>query len=48
MGLADGTGITAPIASATAVAQFEQLVGAVALASSDETVAALDRASAVR
>jgi aryl-alcohol dehydrogenase-like predicted oxidoreductase len=41
-------GITAPIASATSVAQFEELAGAAALSLSDETIAALDAASAWR
>ena len=39
-------GITAPIASATSVAQLEELLGAAALALSGEDIAALDRASA--
>ena len=41
-------GITAPIASATSLAQFEELAGAAALTLSDATVAALDGASAWR
>lgn len=41
-------GITAPIASATTVAQFEELAGAAALQLSAATVAALDAASAWR
>jgi len=41
-------GITAPIASATSVAQFEELAGAAALSLSVETIAALDAASAWR
>ncbi|HEY6086537.1 MAG TPA: aldo/keto reductase [Burkholderiaceae bacterium] len=41
-------GITAPIASATSSAQFEELAGAAALTLSATTIAALDRASAWR
>ena len=41
-------GITAPIASATSVVQFEELAGAAALELSDATIAALDAASAWR
>jgi aryl-alcohol dehydrogenase-like predicted oxidoreductase len=41
-------GLTAPIASATSVAQFEELAGAAALRLDAATIAALDRASAWR
>jgi aryl-alcohol dehydrogenase-like predicted oxidoreductase len=41
-------GITAPIASATSVAQLEELAGAASLTLSDPAIAALDRASAWR
>jgi aryl-alcohol dehydrogenase-like predicted oxidoreductase len=41
-------GITAPIASATSVAQLEELAGAASLTLSDPVIAALDRASAWR
>jgi len=41
-------GITAPIASATSVRQFEELAGAAALTLNKETIAALDAASAWR
>lgn len=41
-------GICAPIASATSVAQFEELVGAAALTLCAEAIAALDSASAWR
>jgi aryl-alcohol dehydrogenase-like predicted oxidoreductase len=41
-------GITAPIASATSVLQFEELAGAVSLSLSSETIARLDAASAWR
>ena len=41
-------GITAPIASATSVAQFDELARAASLGLNAETVAALDRASAWR
>ncbi|MES2957167.1 MAG: aldo/keto reductase [Pseudomonadota bacterium] len=41
-------GITAPIASATSPAQFDELAGAAALTLDDATIAALDRASAWR
>jgi len=40
--------VTAPIASATSVAQFEELAGAASLVLDAPTVAALDRASAWR
>jgi len=40
--------VTAPIASATTVAQFEELAGAASLALDAPTIAALDRASAWR
>jgi aryl-alcohol dehydrogenase-like predicted oxidoreductase len=39
-------GVTAPIASATSVAQLEELIGATRLALTDDDRAALDRASA--
>jgi aryl-alcohol dehydrogenase-like predicted oxidoreductase len=39
-------GITAPIASATSVAQLEELIGAAQLELSADEIAALDRASA--
>ena len=38
--------VTAPIASATSVAQLEELVGATRLTLGDDDLAALDRASA--
>jgi aryl-alcohol dehydrogenase-like predicted oxidoreductase len=41
-------GITAPIASATSVRQFEELAGAAALTLGEATIAALDAASAWR
>jgi aryl-alcohol dehydrogenase-like predicted oxidoreductase len=41
-------GITAPIASATSVAQLQELAGAASLTLSDPVIAALDRASAWR
>lgn len=41
-------GVTAPIASATSVAQFDELAGAASLELDAATVAALDRASAWR
>jgi aryl-alcohol dehydrogenase-like predicted oxidoreductase len=41
-------GLTAPIASATSVAQFEELAGAASLVLDAPTIAALDRASAWR
>jgi aryl-alcohol dehydrogenase-like predicted oxidoreductase len=41
-------GITAPIASATSVAQLEELAGAASLTLSDPVIGALDRASAWR
>jgi aryl-alcohol dehydrogenase-like predicted oxidoreductase len=40
--------IAAPIASATSVAQLNELMGALSVTLSDEDVAALDRASAWR
>ena len=39
-------GITAPIASATSVAQLEEILGAVELKLDDEATATLDKASA--
>jgi len=41
-------GVTAPIASATSVAQFDELAGAASLVLDAPTIAALDRASAWR
>ena len=38
-------GLTAPIASATSVAQFEELAGAAALSLDAATLAAIDAAS---
>ncbi len=46
--LAHRPGITAPIASATSVAQLRELLGGVELRLDEETTAALDRASAWR
>jgi aryl-alcohol dehydrogenase-like predicted oxidoreductase len=40
--------ISAPIASATSVAQLEELMGAARLALDSSTITALDRASAWR
>ena len=46
--LAHRPGITAPIASATSVAQLEELLGGIELRLDEEATAALDRASAWR
>ena len=46
--LAHRPGITAPIASATSVAQLRELVGGIELRLDEEATAALDRASAWR
>jgi len=46
--LAHRPGITAPIASATSVAQLKELVGGIDLRLDEEATAALDRASAWR